>query len=134
MSERPVIEVVAALVTRADGRTLLVRKRGTALFMNPGGKPEAGESHVEALTRELDEELGLVVDPARLEPLGTIRTVAANEPGHDLVAHCFRLPVDDPAHEVAAEIEEARWVDPHAPDVALAPLAAEHLLPLLTSR
>lgn len=42
MTERPVIEVVAALVTGPDGRTLLVRKRGTVLFMNPGGKPEAG--------------------------------------------------------------------------------------------
>jgi 8-oxo-dGTP diphosphatase len=134
VTARPVIEVVAALATRADGRTLLVRKRGTVLFMNPGGKPEAGESHVEALVRELAEELGLVVDPARLEPLGTIRTVAANEAGHDLVAHCFALRLDDPAHRVAAEIEEARWVDPHTPDVALAPLAAEHLLPLLTGR
>lgn len=128
---RPVIEVVAALVTGPDGRTLLVRKRGTTLFMNPGGKPEPGESHVEALRRELAEELGLDVAADELDPLATIRTVAANEPGHDLLAHCFALSLDDPRHAVAAEIEEARWVVPDDPGVALAPLASEHLLPRL---
>ena len=126
----PVIEVVAALVTDPSGRVLLVRKRGTSIFMNPGGKPEPGESHVEALCRELHEELGLVVDPAALTSLGTFRTAAANEPGHDLVAHAFALPLSDDRHEVAAEIEESRWVDPAAPDVPVAPLASEHLLPM----
>lgn len=128
---RPLIEVVAALVTGPDGRTLLVRKRGTSLFMNPGGKPEPGESHVDALRRELVEELGLEVAAEELAPLGTFCTEAANEPGHDLVAHCFTLRLDDPRHAVAAEIEESRWVDPGDPDVPLAPLAADHLLPLL---
>lgn len=130
--DRPVIEVVAALVTGPGGLTLLVRKRGTSLFMNPGGKPEIGETHVEALRRELDEELGLDVPATALTSLGTIATVAANEPGHDLVAHCFALHLEDPAHAVAAEIAEARWVDPADPGVALAPLAADHLLPRLT--
>jgi len=129
--DRPVIEVVAALVSDPDGRTLLVRKRGTGLFMNPGGKPEPGETHVEALRRELAEELGLDVSVESLAPLGTFRTLAANEPGHGLLAHCFALRLDDPRHAAAAEIEEARWVDPASPDVALAPLASDHLLPLI---
>ncbi|RYY46165.1 MAG: NUDIX domain-containing protein [Actinomycetales bacterium] len=114
------MEVVAALVSGPDGRTLLVRKRGTGLFMNPGGKPEPGE-----------EELGLDVTAEVLAPIGTIRTVAANEAGHDLVAHCYTLHLEDPRHVAAAEIEEARWVDPAEPGVALAPLASDHLLPLL---
>jgi 8-oxo-dGTP pyrophosphatase MutT (NUDIX family) len=130
---RPLIEVVAALVVGPDARTLLVRKRGTSTFMNPGGKPEPGESLRAALSRELAEELGLQVDADRPVDLGSIRTVAANEPGHDLLAHCFRLDVDAPDHQVAAEIEEARWVDPTDPGVPLAPLAAEHLLPMLSA-
>lgn len=128
----PVIEVVAAQVTRSDGAVLLVRKRGTTAFMNPGGKPEPGESHVVALVRELREELTLAVRPGDLRPLGTFVTDAANEPGHRLVAHAFALELADDGHTVAAEIEEARWVDPRdAFDLPLAPLAAEHLLPLL---
>ena len=53
-----VISVVAALIRDADGRVLLVRKRGTAVFMQPGGKRDLGESDIAALARELVEELG----------------------------------------------------------------------------
>jgi 8-oxo-dGTP diphosphatase len=43
-----VISVVAALIRDGDGRVLLVRKRGTAAFMQPGGKRDAGETDVAA--------------------------------------------------------------------------------------
>jgi 8-oxo-dGTP diphosphatase len=51
------ISVVAALIRDGDGRVLLVRKRGTSVFMQPGGKRDAGESDVAALA-QIDEELG----------------------------------------------------------------------------
>ena len=38
-----VISVVAALIRDERGRVLLVRKRGTAVFMQPGGKRHPGE-------------------------------------------------------------------------------------------
>lgn len=128
---RPVITVVAALVTDAASRLLLVRKRGTDRFMQPGGKPEAGEGLREALARELLEEVRLDVDPAALEDLGRFETDAANEPGHALVAHVFRLTVAGPV-EAAAEIAELRWCTvAEADDLGprLAPLA-RHLLAL----
>ncbi|HZP68639.1 MAG TPA: NUDIX domain-containing protein [Pseudolabrys sp.] len=53
-----VISVVAALIRDEQGRVLLVRKRGTAAFMQPGGKRDPGESELAALARELTEELG----------------------------------------------------------------------------
>jgi 8-oxo-dGTP pyrophosphatase MutT (NUDIX family) len=128
------IHVVAALVTDAAGRALLVRKRGTLAFMNPGGKPEPGESAVDALRRELAEEIGLEVLAADLEPLGTFSAAAANEPDHEVRAEVFALRLPDPGHRIGAEIEESIWIDPHLPpDVVVAPLATEHLLPLLHS-
>lgn len=33
-----IIRIAAALLIGTDGRTLLVRKRGTQAFMQPGGK------------------------------------------------------------------------------------------------
>ena len=48
-----IIRIAAALLIGADGQTLLVRKRGTQAFMQPGGKIEAGEQPVHALAREL---------------------------------------------------------------------------------
>ncbi len=128
---KPVIGVVAALVTDPRGRVLLVRKRDTHVFMNPGGKPEAGESAEQALCRELAEEVGLVVKASRLRPLGSFASAAANEPGHEVRAEVFALHLDDPHHTIGAEIVESVWVDPaDAAEVAVAPLATEHLLPL----
>ena len=77
----PQIFVSAAVITDAAGRVLVVRKHGTSVFMQPGGKPEAGESAAEALSRELHEEVGLVVAPDALEPLGTSNRTPPTSPG-----------------------------------------------------
>lgn len=127
----PVIRVVAALVTDPGGRVLLVRKRNTTVFMNPGGKPEPGESATQALCRELAEEIGLVVDSSQLRPMGSFASAAANEPGHVVRAEVFALQVDSPHHTIGAEIVESVWLIPDQPgDVPVAPLATEHLLAL----
>jgi 8-oxo-dGTP diphosphatase len=51
MNPQGVIRIAAALIRRADGRTLLVRKYNTATFMQPGGKIEAAEEPAAALCR-----------------------------------------------------------------------------------
>lgn len=75
--------VVAAALTRPDGRLLMQRRRKGAhhggLWEFPGGKAEAGEPLAAALARELHEELGIVVEPADCLPL-TFSTIDA-DPG-----------------------------------------------------
>ena len=44
-----IIRIAAAVVTDIAGRSLLVRKRGSSIFMQPGGKIESGESALDAL-------------------------------------------------------------------------------------
>ncbi|GGE23933.1 DNA mismatch repair protein MutT [Aureimonas endophytica] len=124
------ISVAAAILINPEGRTLLVRKRGTLRFMQPGGKPEAGESFVAAAAREIGEELGLRVAPAALTAHGVFTAPAANEPDTIVVAHVFSLRTAE-AVRAAAEIEEAVWIDPReGTALPLAALTAEHLLPL----
>jgi 8-oxo-dGTP diphosphatase len=124
------IEVVAALVRDEFGRVLLVRKRGTAAFMQPGGKREPGESDVAALTREIEEELGCTVADGSAQHLGAFEADAANEPGFRVRAAVYAVRVNG-AIAPGAEIEAMEWVDPHAPPpLHLAPLTRDHVLPL----
>ncbi|MBX8514337.1 NUDIX domain-containing protein [Pseudomonas cichorii] len=124
------ISIAAALLVAPDGQTLLVRKRGTEAFMQPGGKIEAGEPAVNALVRELEEELGLVIDPQQAIFLGEFSAPAANEPGFEV--HCQLFGVRTEAQVVSgAEIEEIIWVGPEQhPELVLAPLTRDLILPL----
>jgi 8-oxo-dGTP diphosphatase len=124
------IKIVAALIRDAAGRVLLVRKRGTAAFMQPGGKRDPGEDDVTALARELDEELGCRVVPGTVSSLGVFECVAANEPDRRVHAAVYAVDVSGDI-AARAEIDELLWIDPASPpDVHLAPLTRDHVLPL----
>jgi len=129
MSERT-ISVVAALIRDNEGRVLLVRKRGTSAFMQPGGKRDVDESDVAALSREVAEELGCRVVAETARPLGVFDCPAANEPGFQVQAAVYAVDVEGMV-EPKAEIDEVVWVDPVAlPDLPFAPLTRDHVLPL----
>ena len=124
------IKIVAALIRDRSGRVLLVRKRGTKAFMQPGGKLDAGEDEITALSREISEELGCILDPESVLPLGAFDAVAANEPGFRVKANLYRVDVTGEIL-LSREIDEAIWVDPASPpDIHLAPLTRDHVLPL----
>lgn len=107
------------------------------MFMLPGGKPEGGESPAETALREFHEELRVVLNPALLVAIGEFRSPAANEPGHEVVAHVFEHPYVEGV-EVSAEIDALEWVDPASVDSSerddLAPLNTEHVFPRLRAR
>jgi 8-oxo-dGTP diphosphatase len=126
----PPIEIVAAVIRDDDGRYLLVRKQGTGVFMQPGGKREPGEDDLTALARELDEELGLEMVVGSAEPLGRFRAQAANEAGREVVAAVYAVQVAG-TPVARAEIAEIMWFDPREPaPVAVAPLTRDHILRL----
>ena len=110
-----------------DGNILASLREGTAFFASAcmiatGGKPEPGETAAQCALREVEEELGLVLDAERLELVAVHRTAAANEAGRPLIASVFRHPHlshgSGPVVHPAAEIDEVRWtaVDEPLPD------------------
>ncbi|HEY0951967.1 NUDIX domain-containing protein [Nocardioides sp.] len=122
--------VVAAVAFTRAGSVLTVRKRGTGMFMLPGGKLEPGESPAQAARREVAEEVGLAVSD--LELLGEFTAQAANEPDRTVASTVFRATlVGEP--EATGEIAELRWSSIEATDADLAPLLRDHVLPALRS-
>jgi 8-oxo-dGTP diphosphatase len=124
-----VIRIAAAMIVDGEGRTLLVRKRGTAAYMQAGGKLGAGETLLDALCRELREELGCEIAEAP-RALGRFSAPAANEANRTVEAELFAVALVGDIRP-AAEIEDAVWHDPDDLDsIVLAPLTRDHVLPL----
>jgi len=124
------IRIVAAVILDEAGKTLLVRKRGTSAFMQPGGKVGEGEASLVALERELIEELGCESEPSSCRPLGTFSAPAANEPGWTVEAELYSARISGEIR-LDAEIVEVVWIDPDVePALHLAPLTRAYALPL----
>ncbi len=124
------IVIAAAVLLNERRQMLVVRKRGTTQFMQPGGKIDPGETPEQALHRELAEEIGLMLPENAVRYEGVFREEAANETGADVVAHAFiaRLYTDVTPQ---AEIEEVRWLDlDRHPGVTIARLTETQMLPL----
>ena len=84
--------------------------------------------------REIAEELGCGVLAGSIRSLGEFDAVAANEPGFRVQASLYGIDVTG---EIAPrrEIDETIWIDPAAPpDIVLAPLTRDHVLPLASTR
>jgi 8-oxo-dGTP pyrophosphatase MutT (NUDIX family) len=125
------VHVSAAVVVDDAGRALVVRKHGATVFQQPGGKPDPGESALDAVVRELAEETGIVAEPAAFRPLGRFTDAAANEPDHIVVADAYvlRVAAGSGSATAAAEIAELRWIAEHeVDDTPLAPLSRNHLI------
>lgn len=127
------IDIVTALIRDERGHVLLVRKRGTESFMQPGGKREPGESDLISLAREIEEELGCGIMPGSTKPLSVFEAPAANEPGQSVRAAVYAARLSGEVR-CQAEIAEHAWIDPREPGSRrLAPLTRDVILPLALS-
>jgi 8-oxo-dGTP diphosphatase len=112
------LKVVACAVVGDDGRLLVVAKHAAPeVHYLPGGKPDAGETELEALTREVREELGVVVEDAERFTDVFAEATLERVPMH-LVVYRARLRG---APAPAAEIASMRWWPAADGSVGLAP-------------
>lgn len=114
-----------------EGRILLVRKRGTEIFILPGGKPEGDEDDLAALHREVNEELGCRIEPAGLQFEGAFTDQVAGKPDTTVTVRLYRGALAGEP-QCRAEIEELRWISPaEVYGTPLAPSLTNQILPVM---
>lgn len=102
--------VAAAFCIIRDSKLLLVRSRNKRALYLPGGKIEIGESHIEAVCRELSEELSISLDRSSLSLYGVFVAQAYGEPeGVFVELHCFMGSYDG-SIRASAEIADVQFV------------------------
>ena len=131
VQKNPTMTVVAVALLDGAGRILLQqRARGRSmagLWEFPGGKVEEGETAEAALVREIEEELGVQLDPTDLQPA----CFASDEVGGRrmiLLLYLCRRWRGEPAALDAAAL---RWASLGEMQALPMPPADEPLIPLL---
>ncbi len=93
-----------------DGKILSSRSAGKDIYYLPGGKREGGETDLETLVREVQEELSVAVDPETAVYYGTFEAQAhGKSEGVTVRMTCYTASFSgslNPSHE----IEELRWL------------------------
>ncbi|EOB1206911.1 TPA: (deoxy)nucleoside triphosphate pyrophosphohydrolase [Photobacterium damselae] len=104
------IEVVAAVLM--NGGQFLAVQRGESKLSYvskkwefPGGKVEAGETLVAAITRELEEELRITIAEPQF-----LLTVEHSYPDFDITMHCFVVNVPTRELELTEHLD-SRWLN-----------------------
>jgi len=105
-----------AWVRVEDRRLLVVRTAGKDLFYLPGGKREPGESDLEALRREVREEVTVDLLSGTVAPIGKFHAPAHDYPaGTTVDLMCYTADFEG-VLATAAEIDEIGWFGPEDAD------------------
>jgi len=102
---------VGAVVSDERGRVLLLNHefRTGSGWGIPGGFLEAGEQPLEALRRELREEIGVEIERAEIVRVRTLR-----RPQQVEIHFRCRMRESENASPQSIEINSVGWFDPHA--------------------
>jgi 8-oxo-dGTP pyrophosphatase MutT (NUDIX family) len=92
------------------GKILSTRCYGKDVYYMPGGKREPGESDLDTLIREIDEELAVAIDPASAVLFGVFQAQADGRPEGSLVQMTCYTADHQGTPTASSEIEEIIWL------------------------
>ena len=99
-----------AWIQLADGRILSTRSRGKDVYYLPGGKREPGETDVQTLVREIDEELDVAIAPDSASHVGTFEAQAhGHAAGITVRMTCYAADYSGTL-AASSEIAELAWL------------------------
>ncbi|WP_172251147.1 NUDIX hydrolase [Saccharibacillus deserti] len=109
--KQPLVIDKVAWILLEDGKVLSARSKGKEIYYFPGGKRESGESDVETLVREIEEELTVRIRPETAKRFGVFEAPADGKGGEVRVRMIGYTADYDGELAPAAEIEELAWLD-----------------------
>ena len=115
------------------GQLLLARSRGDKHFQIPGGKIEPGENDIDALTREVEEELAVALVPDSAVHLATFEAQAASQSDVLVEIRLYNGAIDS-IPKASSEIAELIWQFPAEPTVPCSDVVRLHIMPFLARR
>ncbi len=111
--DRPVAAVGGVVLH--EGKVLIVKRKvepGAGLWSIPGGAVELGERARDALTREVEEETGLSVEPLQLLDVYDSIVKEGGRVAYHYILADYLCSYVDGSLRAATDVEEARWVVP----------------------
>ncbi|MFI7702349.1 NUDIX domain-containing protein [Nonomuraea sp. NPDC049480] len=104
-----IIDKVAWILLEG-GQILSTRSRGKDVYYLPGGKREPGESDLDTLVREIDEELAVAIVPSSAMHFGTFQAQAdGHADGVTVQMTCYTAEyLGTPT--ASSEIDEVVWL------------------------
>ena len=109
-----------AMIVNSEGKILLMRDAGVGDHANsvgrwciPGGRMERGETPMEALKREIREEVGVEIDVAKTRPIHVdIWGVGGDVENEPIIGIFYLVEVGDAVPVLSEEHTEYLWHDP----------------------
>jgi 8-oxo-dGTP diphosphatase len=93
-----------------DGRVLSARSKGKDVYYLPGGKRDPGETDIDTLSREVQEELSVRIKPETASHFGTFEAQAHDKPeGVRVKMTCYLADFEGELRP-ASEIAELVWL------------------------
>lgn len=94
-----------------NGKILSTRSKGKDKYYIPGGKRDPGENDIEALQREVLEELSVQIIPTSIRYIGTFKAQAhGHAEGIIVKMTCYSAEYQG-IFKADSEIEEIRWLN-----------------------
>lgn len=134
MTETVDIHKAGAVLLDGKGNFLVTRAEGKDIFVAPGGKLQKGETLLQALVRELMEEVQVEANPNTAEHLGTFRAVAAGQETKIVEMDAYLVHDWSGTPSPANEIAEAKWINSQTQGISLGSIFEHDVMPLLKER
>ena len=117
-----------------DRQLLVTRAKGKDIFVAPGGKLEPGETAIEAIVREMMEEVQVKVNPDTLTVLGTFQALAAGNESKTVEMEVLMIQDWTGEPTPSSEIEAIMWINSTTTGVPLGSIFEHDVLPLLKQK